>query len=64
MYDGEVVRFTAEDGTEYVLPFDFFSTPPISPSDAFLFSDQPVVVRYLEGHPQAYMVDGEASGAY
>ncbi|MGY5764864.1 hypothetical protein ACXET9_06670 [Brachybacterium sp. DNPG3] len=63
VYDGDFVRFTAEDGTEYVLPYDFF-TAPISPADAYLISDEPVVVRYLENHPQAYMVDADAGGAY
>lgn len=58
--DSDYVRFTAEDGKTYTLHHNFF-TPQSYPDDELLaFADQ-VVVRYLPGHPQAYVLDTNAS---
>lgn len=55
--DGDWVTFTAADGTEYTLESNFF-TPAVYPDrDAYLLSGQPVVVRYLPAHPQAFVID-------
>lgn len=55
--DGDWVTFTTADGVEYTLESDFF-TPAVYPDrDAYLASGAPVVVRYLPGHPQAFVID-------
>ena len=55
--DGDWVTFRVGDGTEYTLESNFF-TPAVYPDrDAYLPSGQPVVVRYLPGHPQAFVID-------
>ncbi|MGI6877198.1 hypothetical protein [Microbacterium sp. gxy059] len=57
----EAVRFTAEDGETYTLPFPFF-TPPSYPGDTSLaFAGEKIVVRYLPDHPQAYILDTDES---
>ncbi len=55
--DGEWVTFTNSSGVEYTLHNDFF-TPSLYPdADAYIPTDQPVVVRYLPSHPQAFVID-------
>ncbi|MBO9626261.1 MAG: hypothetical protein J7484_07790 [Microbacterium sp.] len=54
--DGDWVTFRTPDGTEYTLESNFF-TPAVYPDrDAFV-SSGPVTVRYLPGHPQAFVID-------
>lgn len=64
MDSGDWVTFTTEDGAEYTLANDFF-TPSVYP-DAHAsvgWDDAPVTVRYLPGHPQAFVIDSTpASG--
>lgn len=55
--DGDWVTFTTAEGVEYTLESNVF-TPAVYPDrDAYLPSDQPVVVRYLPAHPQAFVID-------
>lgn len=55
--DGDWVTFTTSTGVTYTVESNFF-TPAVYPDrDAYLPSDQPVVVRYLPGHPQAFVID-------
>ena len=55
--DGDWVTFTTADGTEYTIESNFF-TPAVYPDrDVYLPSGEPVVVRYLPGHPQAFVID-------
>lgn len=54
--DGDWITFTTTTGVEYTLESNFF-TPAVYPDrDAFLSGEQ-VVVRYLPGHPQAFVID-------
>jgi len=55
--DGDWVTFTTSSGVEYTIESNFF-TPAVYPDrDAYLPSGEPVVVRYLPGHPQAFVID-------
>ena len=55
--DGDWVTFTTSSGVEYTLESNFF-TPAVYPDrDAYLPSGEPVVVRYLPSHPQAFVID-------
>lgn len=55
--DGDWVTFTTSTGVTYTVESNFF-TPAVYPDrDTYLPSDQPVVVRYLPGHPQAFVID-------
>ncbi|UWF76688.1 MULTISPECIES: hypothetical protein [Microbacterium] len=55
--DGNWVRFTTADGTAYTLPNDVF-TPSVHPDrHASVGAGGTVTVRYLPGHPQAYVID-------
>lgn len=55
--DGDWVTFTTATGVEYTVESNFF-TPAVYPDrDAYLPSGEPVVVRYLPGHPQAFVID-------
>ncbi|MCK2037067.1 hypothetical protein KZC51_13085 [Microbacterium sp. SSW1-49] len=55
--DGDWVTFTTADGVEYTLESNFF-TPAVYPDrDAYIPTGEPVVVRYLPGHPQAFVID-------
>ncbi|CAH0138758.1 hypothetical protein SRABI76_00487 [Microbacterium oxydans] len=55
--DGDWVTFTTAEGVEYTLESNFF-TPAVYPDrDAFISTGEPVVVRYLPGHPQAFVID-------
>lgn len=55
--DGDWVTFTTSTGVEYTIESNFF-TPAVYPDrDAYLPSGEPVVVRYLAGHPQAFVID-------
>lgn len=57
VYDGSFLRFSTTAGVEYTLPVDFF-TPAMHPdAHAYIPWDEPIVVRYLADHPQAYVVD-------
>jgi len=57
--DGDWVTFTTAEGVEYTLESNFF-TPAVYPDrDAQIPGGQPVVVRYLPGHPQAFVIDSE-----
>ncbi|GGO61221.1 hypothetical protein GCM10010910_08510 [Microbacterium nanhaiense] len=55
------VQFVAEDGETYTLSLPFFSPPTYPDRDAFISSGGQLVVRYLPGHPQAYVVDTSES---
>ena len=55
--DGDWVTFSTAVGEEYTLPHRFFIPSLYPDQDAFLPSDEPVVVRYLPSHPQAYVID-------
>jgi hypothetical protein len=55
--DGDWVTFTTPEGVEYTLESNFF-TPAVYPDrDVHLTSGEPVVVRYLASHPQAFVID-------
>lgn len=55
--DGDWVTFTTSSGVEYTVESNFF-TPAVYPDrNAYLPSGEPVVVRYLPGHPQAFVID-------
>lgn len=55
--DGDWVTFTTSTGVEYTLESNVF-TPSVYPDrEAYLRSGEPVVVRYLPGHPQAFVID-------
>ena len=55
--DGDWVTFTTSSGVEYTIESNFF-TPAVYPDrDAYLPSGEPVVIRYLPGHPQAFVID-------
>lgn len=55
--DGDWVTFTTADGVEYTLESNFF-TPAVYPDrDSSLPGGEPVVVRYLPSHPQAFVID-------
>lgn len=57
--DGDWVTFTTAEGVEYTLESNFF-TPAVYPDrDVSLPSGQPVVVRYLPSHPQAFVIDSD-----
>ncbi|QNA92828.1 MULTISPECIES: hypothetical protein [unclassified Microbacterium] len=57
--DGDWVTFTTAEGVEYTLESNFF-TPAVYPDrDVYLPSGEPVVVRYLPSHPQAFVIDSE-----
>ncbi|GAA1251795.1 hypothetical protein JOF42_002597 [Microbacterium phyllosphaerae] len=55
--DGDWVTFTTSSGVEYTIESNFF-TPAVYPDrDAYLPYGEPVVVRYLPDHPQAFVID-------
>lgn len=55
--DGNWVTFTTAEGVEYTLESNFF-TPAVYPDrGAYIPTGEPVVVRYLPGHPQAFVID-------
>ncbi|PRA79991.1 DUF3592 domain-containing protein [Microbacterium sp. MYb66] len=57
--DGDWVTFTTADGVEYTVESNFF-TPAVYPDrDVSFASGEPVVVRYLPSHPQAFVIDSE-----
>lgn len=57
--DGDWVTFTTAEGVEYTVESNFF-TPAVYPDrDAYLASGEPVVVRYLQSHPQAFVIDSD-----
>lgn len=56
--ENDYVTFTASDGRTYTLPYDFFTTPAYPDREFFTSADE-IVVRYLEAHPQAYVLDTE-----
>jgi hypothetical protein len=51
------VVFTTTEGETYTLNLPFFSPPTYPERDAFVSGSDQLVVRYLPGHPQAYVVD-------
>lgn len=55
------ITFTADDGETYTVNLPFFSPPTYPERDAFVSSSDQLVVRYLPGHPQAYVVDTNES---
>lgn len=55
------VRFTASDGITYTLPFAFFSPPSYPEDESVAFAADELVIRYLPGHPQAYVLDTRAT---
>ncbi|WP_262001090.1 hypothetical protein [Microbacterium sp. Mcb102] len=57
--EGDWVTFTTAEGVEYTLESNFF-TPAVYPDrDVYLTSGEPVVVRYLPSHPQAFVIDSD-----
>lgn len=57
--DGDWVTFTTAEGVEYTLESNFF-TPAVYPDrDSHISAGQPVVVRYLPSHPQAFVIDSD-----
>jgi hypothetical protein len=57
--EGDWVTFTTAEGVEYTLESNFF-TPAVYPDrDVSLASGEPVVVRYLPSHPQAFVIDSD-----
>lgn len=57
--EGDWVTFTTAEGVEYTLESNFF-TPAVYPDrDVYLASGEPVVVRYLPSHPQAFVIDSD-----
>lgn len=55
--DGGWVSFTSNAGVEYTLRNDSF-TPSVHPNTrSYVGSGEPVVIRYLPSHPQAYVID-------
>lgn len=55
--DGDWVTFTTGEGVEYTLESNFFSPAVYPDRDAYIPGGQPVVVRYLPSHPQAFVID-------
>jgi hypothetical protein len=55
--DGDWVTFTTAEGVEYTLESNFFSPAVYPDRDAYIPGGQPVVVRYLPSHPQAFVID-------
>lgn len=55
--DGDWVSFTTNVGVEYTLPNASFTRSTYPDTRAYVGSDEPVVVRYLPSHPQAYVID-------
>jgi len=56
----DYVQYTAADGTVYTMEYSFF-TAQSAPSDENIAFAETLVVRYLPDHPQAFVVDTEAS---
>lgn len=59
----DMVTFTAADGTEYTLPYDFFTPATTLGRSAIFGSETAVEVHYLPDHPQAYAITAELDGA-
>lgn len=57
--DGDWVTFTTADGVEYTLESNFFTAAVYPDRDVYFPSGEPVEVRYLPGHPQAFVIDSE-----
>lgn len=55
--DGDWVTFSTTAGVEYTLESNFFSPAVYPDRDVYLPSGEPVVVRYLPDHPQAFVID-------
>jgi hypothetical protein len=55
--DGDWVTFTTATGVEYTLESNFFSPAVYPDRDAYFPSGEPVTVRYLPDHPQAFVID-------
>lgn len=58
--DGDWVTFTTASGVEYTLESDFFTPSQYPDRDAYLSGDE-VTVKYLPGHPQAFVIDSSQS---
>lgn len=56
-FDGQWVTFTTATGVEYTLESNFFTQAVYPDRDAYIPSGEPVTVRYLPGHPQAFVID-------
>ena len=54
--DGDWVTFTAADGAEYTLESNFFTAAVYPDRDVYLPTGDPVEVRYLPDHPQAFVI--------
>ncbi|WP_337026778.1 hypothetical protein [Microbacterium sp. LB16] len=57
--DGDWVTFTTTEGVEYTLESNFFTSAVYPDRDVYFPSGEPVEVRYLPGHPQAFVIDSE-----
>ncbi len=55
--DGDWVTFTTSTGAAYTLESNFFSPAFYPDRDAWISSETEFVVRYLPGHPQAFVID-------
>jgi hypothetical protein len=55
--DGAWITFTTAEGMTYTLENDALSPSAHPDRDAHIPSAQPVVVRYLSSHPQAFVID-------
>lgn len=58
--DWDYVQYTAEDGETYTMRVNFFTTQSYPGNASLAIAVEPVV-RYLPGHPQAFVVDTDAS---
>ncbi|WP_433584256.1 hypothetical protein [Microbacterium hydrocarbonoxydans] len=55
--DGDWVTFTTATGVEYTLESNFFTPAGYPDRDAYIPTGAPITVRYLPGHPQAFVID-------
>jgi len=55
--DGGWVTFTTATGVEYTLESNFFTPAGYPDRDAYIPTGEPITVRYLPGHPQAFVID-------
>ncbi|MDR6868815.1 hypothetical protein J2Y69_003439 [Microbacterium resistens] len=59
--EGNWVSFTASDGRRYTLENPFFASAAYPDANASVgWGGAPVTVRYLPGHPQAFVIDTES----
>jgi hypothetical protein len=59
--DGDWVTFTTSDGVEYTQESNFFTSAVYPDRDAYFPGGEPIEVRYLPGHPQAFVIVSQPS---